>query len=61
VDLISSGRYGDVHQYFVRLIATRPPIAFLFGSHWFRNLDARLLVNKLREHKVPTFAESFDS
>jgi len=30
-------------------------------AHWFRNLNARLIVNKLREHKVPTFAESFES
>ena len=30
-------------------------------AHWFRNLNARLIVNKLREQKVPTFAESFES
>lgn len=60
VDLVSNtSKGGELHQYFVRLIAVQPPMAFMIGSAWFRNTKVELLVNKLREHGVPTYAETF--
>jgi hypothetical protein len=61
VDLQTVGRYGTSHQYFVRIIAAQPHIAFLIGSHWRRNKNLQPFVEKLRKHQVPTFAESFTS
>src|SRR5919109_2177610 len=52
VDLITTTRNGDVHQYLVRLIVDRPRMVFLFGSHWTRNPDVPVLAQKLREHGV---------
>ena len=60
VDIVSSTKSGEVHQYFVRLIVDRPRMAFLFGSHWLRNKNAPALADKLRQHNVPTVSEEFD-
>lgn len=61
VDLQTVGRYGTSHQYFVRIIAAQPQIAFLIGSHWRRNKNLQSFADKLREHKVQTLAETFSS
>lgn len=64
VDLVSSGAKGTtVHQSFVRVITDQPRMVFLFGANlwWLQNQKAQLLVNKLREHHVPTFAESLNT
>jgi hypothetical protein len=64
VDLVSVGTKGsEIHQSFVRVITDQPRMAFLFGANmwWLENQKAEMLVNKLREHHVPTFAESIDT
>jgi hypothetical protein len=64
VDLVSSGAKGtSVSQRFVRVITDQPRMVFLFGTNlwWLQNQKAQLLVTKLREHQVPTFAESLDA
>jgi hypothetical protein len=61
VDLQTVGRYGTSDQYFVRIIAAQPRIAFLIGSHWRRNKTLQQLVERLRAHEVPTLAETFSS
>lgn len=64
VDLVSTGTKGaEIHQSFVRVITSEPRMAFLFGANmwWLQNQKAEMLVNKLREHHVPTFAESIDT
>ncbi len=59
VDLVANTKSGEVHQHLARLVVDRPRMAFLFGSHWFRNNDAPVLVTKLRAHNVPTADEEF--
>lgn len=61
VDLVATTKNGEVHQYFVRVIVDMPRMAFLFGSHWWRNKEARVLADKLREHGVPTVMEELDT
>ena len=64
VDLVSVGTKGsEIHQTFVRVITDQPRMAFLFGTNmwWLQNQKAEMLVNKLREHHVQTFAESIDT
>jgi hypothetical protein len=67
VDIITpAAAMGSPDQYLVRLITSRPRMAFLFGSVWFgtvggQNRNARLLINKLRQHSVPAFDELFES
>lgn len=64
VDLVSVGTRGsEIHQSFVRVITDPPRMAFLFGANmwWLQNQKAEMLVNKLREHHVQTFAESIDT
>jgi hypothetical protein len=60
VDLVSNGRFTS-HQYFVRLITAQPRMAFLIGNPLLRNEKTQLLLQKLREHHVPTVAESIES
>ena len=60
MDLAFSTGKTTSHQYFVRLIADRPRMAFLFGTRWFRSGDAQRLIGKLREHQVPIADESID-
>jgi hypothetical protein len=64
VDLVFTGTKGtSVRQSFVRVITDQPRMVFLFGSNlwWTQNQKAQLLVDKLREHQVPTFAETLDT
>jgi hypothetical protein len=61
VDLITNSTRGSSHQYFLRLITAQPRMAFLFGNAWLRNGKTHHLIQKLREHKVPTFDESIDT
>jgi len=64
VDLVSTGARGySVSQSFVRVIIDQPRMVFLFGTNlwWLQNQKAQLLVNKLRQHRVPTFVESIDT
>ncbi len=67
VDIITpAAAMGSPDQYLVRLITNQPRMAFLFGSVWFgtaqgQNRNARLLINKLRQHRVPAFDELFES
>jgi hypothetical protein len=67
VDIITSAAaFGSSDQYLVRLITNQPRMAFLFGSVWFgtaqgQNRNARLLINRLRQHRVPAFDELFES
>jgi len=67
VDIITpAAAMGSPDQYLVRLITNQPRIAFLFGSVWFgtaqgQNRNARLLINKLRQHSVPALDELFES
>jgi hypothetical protein len=67
VDIITpAAAMGSPDQYLVRLITNQPRIAFLFGSVWFgtaqgQNRNARLLINRLRQHRVPAFDELFES
>jgi hypothetical protein len=69
VDIItpaSAAGMGSPDQYLVRLITNQPRMAFLFGGVWFgtvggQNRNARLLMNKLRQHRVPAFDEFFES
>jgi hypothetical protein len=67
VDIITpAAALGSPDQYLVRLITNQPRVAFLFGSVWFgtaqgQNRNARLLINKLRQHRVPAFDELFES
>jgi len=64
VDVVSVGtKGGEIHQSFVRVITDQPRMAFLFGTNmwWLQNQKAEMLVNKLREHRVPTFTESLDT
>jgi hypothetical protein len=65
IDVITpAAAMGSPDQYLVRLIANQPRMAFLFGSVWFgtaegQNRNARMLVNKLRQHRVPVFDDDF--
>jgi hypothetical protein len=59
VDVVANGRVS-VHQYYVRLIAARPRMAFLFGSQLSTNQNAKVIYSKLADHKVPTSGEELD-
>jgi hypothetical protein len=58
VELMYVSGKGDSRQYFVRLIVGQPRMAFLFGNSWTVNRTAKLLVDKLREHKVTMVSET---
>lgn len=59
LDVASNGKV-TIHQYYIRLIATRPRMAFLFGSRLFSNQNARAIFNKFAQHKVSTRSEELD-
>lgn len=60
IQLVSVGGRMTTSQNFVRLIAARPRMAFLFGNSWYMNRGVPVLVRKLREHGVETFDETFE-
>jgi hypothetical protein len=53
----STGSRGSRDQYSLRLIAARPPMAFLFGNSFTTN-DSQLMLEELRKHGVRTFNEA---
>jgi hypothetical protein len=60
VDVVSIEARGGGTETFVRLIARRPPIAFLFGSGWFSIVTRQsgavaLLMDVLERHGVTSF------
>jgi hypothetical protein len=59
IDLEYVGKSGSSHQYFVRLVAAQPRMAFLIGSRWLRNKGALQLAETLQAHQVPELDESF--
>jgi hypothetical protein len=59
LDVASTGK-TTVHQYYVRLIAARPRIAFLFKNTWSASNATSLIFDKLREHGVTTYSEELD-
>lgn len=61
VDVVATTKNGEIHQHFVRVIVDMPRLVFLFGSHWWRNKDAPVLADKLRQHGVPTVTEELDT
>src|SRR5260370_39088785 len=58
VELLYVSGKGDSRQYFVRLIVGQPRMAFLFGNSWTVNRTTKLLVDKLRDHKVTMVSET---
>ena len=61
VNIVFTGGRSTTDQYFVRLIAAQPRMAFLFGSSWFANRKAFDLLKSLSKHKVTTLSESIDA
>jgi hypothetical protein len=53
----STGSRGSRDQYSMRLIAARPPMAFLFGNS-FASSDSQLMLEELRKHGVRTVNEA---
>jgi hypothetical protein len=60
LDVASTGK-TTVHQYYVRLIAANPRMAFLFKNTWSVSNATSLIFDKLREHGVTTYSEELDS
>lgn len=56
VAIEASGARNSRDQYSLRLIASRPRIAFLFGNA-FTDRDTQLMLEQLRKHGVRTFTE----
>ena len=59
LDVASSGK-TTVHQYYVRLVATRPRMAFLFKNTWRERNATSLIFAKLGEHRVKSYSEELD-
>jgi len=59
IKLTSVGRMTSTRN-FVRLVTARPRMAFFFGNSWFMNRAVPVLVEKLRQHGVTTFDETFE-
>lgn len=60
ITMVSVGGRTRTSRHFVRLIAARPRMAFFLSSTWFANGSVHVLIDKLREHAVAVFDESFE-
>lgn len=58
-DITSTGRMGTTHRYSVRMVTSKPRMAFLFGGSLFQNSKTQALASRLREHNVTLLNEEF--